>query len=94
MEKTGNTEMNEMKIEGRNAVLEAFRSGRPVDKLYLLDGCKDGAIQTILREAKKTGTAFQFAPKDRLDRLSETGKHQGVIALTAAYEYASVWCRV
>lgn len=78
------------KIEGRNAVLEAFRSGKTIDRLFLLDGCKDGPVQTILREAKKTDTIIEFVDKERLNRMSETKKHQGVIAVASAYEYASV----
>lgn len=80
----------ELKIEGRNAVLEAFRSGKTIDKLFVLDGCKDGSVQTILREAKKHDTIVNFVAKERLDQLSETKKHQGVIAMAAAYEYATV----
>ena len=80
----------ELKIEGRNAVLEAFRSGKTIDKLFVLDGCKDGPVQTILREAKKHDTIVNFVVKERLDQLSETKKHQGVIAMAAAYEYATV----
>lgn len=82
--------MNENMIEGRNAVLEAFRSGKTVDKLYVLDGCKDGPVQTILREARKQDTIVQFVGKDRLGQLSETGKHQGVIAVTSSYTYSTV----
>jgi len=77
-------------IEGRNAVIEAFRSGKPVDKLFVLDGCQDGPIRTIVREAKKHDTILKFVTKDRLDQLSETKKHQGVIAYAAAYEYSDV----
>ncbi|MDE7310818.1 MAG: 23S rRNA (guanosine(2251)-2'-O)-methyltransferase RlmB [Eubacterium sp.] len=77
-------------IEGRNAVLEAFRSGKTIDKLFVLEGCKDGPVQSILREAKKAGTVIQFADKERLNRMSETKKHQGVIAAASAYAYASV----
>ena len=80
----------ELKIEGRNAVLEAFRSGKTIDKLFVLDGCKDGSVQTILREAKKHDTIVNFVAKERLDQLSETKKHQGVIAMAAAYAYAEV----
>ncbi len=76
--------------EGRNPVLEAFRSGKTVDRLFVLDGCHDGPIQTILREAKKSDTLINYVRKERLDQMSETGKHQGVIAYLAAYEYASV----
>lgn len=82
--------MNENLIEGRNAVLEAFRSGKTVDKLYVLDGCQDGPVRTIVREAKKHDTILNFVPKERLSQMSETGRHQGVIAYTAAYEYAEV----
>ncbi|MCR5557856.1 MAG: 23S rRNA (guanosine(2251)-2'-O)-methyltransferase RlmB [Butyrivibrio sp.] len=78
-------------VEGRNAVLEAFRSGKTIDRLFVLDGCKDGPVQTILREAKKhKDTVISFVKKERLDQLSETGKHQGVIAYAASYEYATV----
>lgn len=77
-------------IEGRNAVLEAFRSGKCVDKLFILDGCQDGPVRTIAREARKKDTIINCVAKERLDQLSETGAHQGVIAQVAAYEYASV----
>ena len=80
----------EFTIEGRNAVLEAFRSGRPIDRVFILDGCKDGPIQTILKEARKREVLVSFVKKERLDQLSETGKHQGVVAQAAAYEYAQV----
>ena len=80
----------ESKIEGRNAVLEAFRSGKTIDKLFVLDGCQDGPIKSITREAKKHDTIVNFVKKERLDQLSETGKHQGVIAISAAYDYATV----
>ena len=85
-----NKKTNENKIEGRNAVLEAFRSGKPVDKLFVLDGCQDGPVRTIIREARKHDTIIQFVEKERLHQLSETGRHQGVIAYTASYEYAEV----
>ena len=80
----------EFTIEGRNAVIEAFRSGKPIDKVYILDGCQDGPVMTIKREAKKHGCMMKFVDKERLDQLSETGKHQGVIAIAAAYEYADL----
>lgn len=85
-----NKKVNENIIEGRNAVLEAFRSGKPVDKLYVLDGCQDGSVRTIVREARKHDTIIQFVEKERLAQLSETGRHQGVIAYAAAYEYSEV----
>ena len=83
-------EIKSLVIEGRNAVLEAFRSGKPIDKLFVLDGCQDGPVRSIVREARKHDTIIQFVEKERLAQLSETGKHQGVIAYAAAYEYAEV----
>lgn len=83
-------ETQSLTIEGRNAVLEAFRSGKTIDKLFLLDGCMDGPIRTIQREAKKHDTIISYVTKERLDQISETGKHQGVIAYAAAYTYASI----
>ena len=80
----------EFTIEGRNAVIEALRAGKPIDKIYILDGCQDGPITTIKREAKKGDTILKFVTRERLDQMSETGKHQGVIAYAAAYEYAEV----
>ena len=77
-------------VEGRNAVIEAFRSGKPVDKLFVLDGCQDGPVRTIIREANKHDTIINFVTKERLDQISETKKHQGVIAYAAAYEYSEV----
>lgn len=81
---------NELMIEGRNAVLEAFRSGKTIDRLFVLDGCKDGPIQSVLREARKHQTFVQFVSRERLDSMSETKKHQGVIARAAAYAYGTV----
>lgn len=80
----------ELTIEGRNAVLEAFRSGKTIDKLFVLKGCQDGPVRTIIREAKKHDTILDYVERERLDQLSETKKHQGVIAFAAAYEYAQV----
>ena len=71
----------EQTIEGRNAVIEAYRSGKPIDKIYIQDGCQDGPVMTIKREARK---------HERLDQMSETGRHQGVIAVAGAYEYAQL----
>ena len=80
----------EFVIEGRNAVLEAFRAGKTIDKLFVLDGCHDGPIISITREAKKKNTVIHYVDRDRLDKMSATRKHQGVIAQAAAYEYAEV----
>ena len=86
----GEHPVSENHIEGRNAVLEAFRSGKTIDKLYVLDGCQDGPVRTIAREARKHDTIINYVSKERLDQISETGKHQGVIAVSAAYAYAQV----
>ena len=80
----------ELTIEGRNAVMEAYRAGKTIDKVFVLDGCQDGPVRSIVREAKKHDSIINFVTKERLDQMSETGKHQGVIAYAAAYEYAEV----
>ena len=80
----------ELKIEGRNPVIEAYRSSKTIDKLFVLDGCQDGPVKTITREARKQHTMISYVSKERLDQLSETHHHQGVIAIAAAYDYASV----
>lgn len=80
----------ELKIEGRNPVIEAYRSGKTIDKLFVLDGCQDGPVKTIAREARKQHTIISYVSKERLDQLSETHHHQGVIAIAAAYDYATV----
>lgn len=88
MRKESNESPN--RLEGRNAVLEALRAGRSVDKIYVQLGSSDGPMQTILREAKKHDTIVSFVTKERLNQMSETGNHQGVIAMAASYEYVSV----
>ncbi|MBO6208290.1 MAG: 23S rRNA (guanosine(2251)-2'-O)-methyltransferase RlmB [Lachnospiraceae bacterium] len=80
----------ESQIEGRNAVIEALRAGKTIDKLFILDGCQDGPMQTIKREARKHDCMVKYVEKERLDQISQTGKHQGVIAVVAAYEYVEV----
>ena len=80
----------EFKIEGRHPVMEAFRAGRTIDKLFVLDGCEDGPVKSIIRAAKKQDTYIRFVKKERLDQLSETHQHQGVIAMAAAYSYSTV----
>ena len=83
-------ENEEFVIEGRNAVTEALRAHRTIDRIFILDGCVDGPVSTIKREAKKAGVQVRFVDKERLDLMSTTGHHQGVIARCAAYEYSSV----
>lgn len=77
-------------IEGRNAVLEAIRAGKTIDKLFVLSGSQDGPIKTITDKARKMNAVITYVTRERLDQMSQTGKHQGVIAYTAAYEYAEV----
>ena len=81
---------SELTLEGRNAVIEAFRAGKTIDKLFVLEHCQEGSMNTIIREAKKKDTIINYVKKERLDQKSETGKHQGVIAYVAAYDYATV----
>ncbi|WP_081667813.1 23S rRNA (guanosine(2251)-2'-O)-methyltransferase RlmB [Butyrivibrio sp. WCD2001] len=83
-------DIESLTIEGRNAVIEALRSGRTIDKILILDGCQDGPIATIRKEAKKAGIMMKFVSRDRLDQISETGAHQGVIAYAAAYSYSEI----
>lgn len=82
--------MDRQQIEGRHAVAEALRAGRPLDKLFVLEGCKDGPVSSIVKKAKRGDAVIQYVSRSRLDQLSETGNHQGVIACIAAYAYASV----
>ncbi len=85
-----NTEENNEQLEGRNAVIEALRAGRPVDRIFIQDGLHDGPLQTIRREASKRDVIVKYSDKESLDRMSITGKHQGVIARVAAYSYSTV----
>ena len=89
MENSQNTE-EQLIIEGRNPVREAFRAGRTIDRLYVQDGLKDGPVLALVAKARKSDAIVTFVSKERLDEMSETGKHQGVIAQCAAYSYADV----
>ena len=89
-DRTEEKRTNENRSEGRNAVIEAFRSGKTVDRLYMLDGSREGAMQTVRREAAKYGTPIKYVSRQRLDQMSETGRHQGVIAEIAAYSYGEI----
>ena len=84
-------QVTEGRIEGRNAVLEALKSGRDIDRLLIQEGAHDNALGSIIREAEKhKETKLEFVSKKRLDDISESGRHQGVIAFAAAYNYAEV----
>lgn len=89
-DKTDRFDENSSRIEGRNPVTEAFRSGKTVDKLFVLEGCRDGAVNTILREAQKQKTIINRVSKERLDQMSQTGAHQGVIAQVSSYGYVEI----
>lgn len=89
MENSQNTE-EQLIIEGRNPVREAFRAGRTIDRLYVQDGLKDGPVLALVSKARKSDVIVTFVSKERLDEMSETGKHQGVVAQCAAYAYAEV----
>jgi 23S rRNA (guanosine2251-2'-O)-methyltransferase len=80
----------EENIEGRNAVLEALRSGRPIGKILVAEGSRPGPLQELRRLARERGVLVQEVERMRLDRMSLTGKHQGVIALALAKEYVTV----
>ena len=77
-------------IIGRNAVLEAIRAERTIERLYVLEGPADGAMQSVLRAAKKKNIRINFVKKDRLNKLAESDKHQGTVAIAAAYAYVEV----
>lgn len=82
--------MIENTLEGRNAVIEALRAEKTLEKLYIQAGLKDGPINTIIKQAKKNDIQPEFITKERLDKLSATKKHQGVIAIMSAYDYSTV----
>lgn len=81
---------NQLMAEGRNAVLEALRTGNNIEKLYVQEGVKNGPLVTITAEAKKKGIMVVPVPKEKLDQMSETGRHQGVILNLSAIVYSSV----
>ncbi|PEF67272.1 23S rRNA (guanosine(2251)-2'-O)-methyltransferase RlmB [Bacillus cereus] len=76
-------------IIGRNPVIEALRSGRDINKIWIAEGAAKGQVQIVLALAKENKIILQHAPKKKLDQLVE-GNHQGVIAQVAAYQYAEL----
>ncbi len=78
------------KIEGRNPVIEALNSGREIDKILVSSGEKNGSVKKILAMAKDRHIVVMETDRHRLDSLSETGAHQGVIAFAAAKSYSSI----
>ncbi|NLM13096.1 MAG: 23S rRNA (guanosine(2251)-2'-O)-methyltransferase RlmB [Epulopiscium sp.] len=83
-------EEDHLRLEGRNAVLEALKSDRDIDKILIQQGNVEGSIKKIIGEAKNRGIVVQTAAKSKLDELSETKKHQGVIAFVSAHKYVEV----
>lgn len=77
-------------LEGRNAVTEALSAGRTIDKLFVADGDTDRALGRICAMAKQAGTVVVPTDRRKLDYMSATGAHQGVIAMVAAHDYASI----
>lgn len=88
--KRSDTQINELMIEGRNAVAEALKSGSPADKLYVQEGEKAGPVNVIVALAREQGILTVFVPKSKLDLMSQTGRHQGVILNLSAVSYADV----
>lgn len=79
-----------LKIEGRHDVLEAFRAGKSIDRLFVQEKINDGPIRSVVKAAKEAGTVISYVGKDKMDSMSDTGHHQGVIALAAAQNYATL----
>ncbi len=80
-----------MLLEGRNAVLEAFRAGMPLERVFLAEGLKpDKSIEEIERRAKQTGVGLERVARRELDRMSERGAHQGVIVRAAPYRFTEL----
>ncbi len=90
MEKRQKEDWNENQLEGRNAVLEALRSGRDMEKLLVQKGNVEGTIRRIVAQAKEKGVVIQETSRQKLDELSQTKNHQGVIALVSAHHYTEL----
>jgi len=78
------------RIEGKNAVIEAFRAERPINKIYIEKNTNDPVLKKIYANARERGITVTFLDKDKLDRMSVTRGHQGVIAEAAAVNYADI----
>ena len=80
----------EDRVEGKNAVMEALKAGRPLDKIYIARGEQDKALRFIAQKGKAAGAVISEVDRRKLDAMSVTHAHQGVIAVAAVREYASV----
>ena len=83
-------EVNENMLEGRNAVTEALKAGRTIDKVFLASGDTDSTLRYIASLAKKNGAVVTYCDRRKLDTMTQTGAHQGVIAMAAAHDYATI----
>lgn len=83
------TEQNGEMIAGKNPVLEALRSGREINKLWIAEGVKKTGINEVLDLARERGVLVQFVPKKKIDQLT-SANHQGIVASVAAYSYAEL----
>lgn len=90
MNKQETIERNELMIEGRNAVTEALKAGRTIDKVFIASGDTDSTLRRIASLAKQSGSVVTYCDRRKLDTMTQTGTHQGVIAMAAAREYCSV----
>ena len=81
---------NKNQLEGRNAILEALRNGRDMEKLLVIKASAEGTIKRIIAQASKKGVVIQEVSRQKLDELSQTKNHQGVIAIVSAHNYATV----
>ena len=88
MNTTENT--NELIVEGRNPVSEALKSNENIDRLFVQENLKDAAVSAILSKAYEIGITVNKVPKEKLDKMSHTGRHQGVILKLSAVDYAEV----
>ena len=80
----------EYMLEGKNSILEAFKAGRGIHRLYVLKGIKDERVNNLIEELKKTHTVINYLERDELDAMSETKSNQGIIAEVEEYRYVEV----
>ena len=83
-------EEDECRLEGRNALTEALRAGRTIDKVFIADGDTDKGLQRLAAMAKEAGAVIGPVDRRKLDMMSTTHSHQGIIAQAAAHEYATI----
>ncbi len=83
-------EENENQLEGRNAITEALKSGRTIDKVFIASGEVDRGLQKLAADAKQAGAVVVPVDRRKLDMMSQSHSHQGIIALAAAREYFSI----